>query len=65
MLNLKVERLKRSWSLTRLSGLTGIAASDLSAIERGLRPAFPGWRKRIARAFGLPERELFAKQLDI
>ena len=53
------ERLKRGWSLTHLSGLTGIASSDLSMVERGLRPAFPGWQRRLARAFHLPTGVLF------
>jgi transcriptional regulator with XRE-family HTH domain len=57
---LREERKKRGWSLTRLSGLTGIAATDLSMLERGLRSIFPGWRARIARAFGLPSSALFS-----
>jgi len=42
-----------------VSVLTGIASPDLSAIERLARPAFPGWRRRIAEAFGMPEDVLF------
>lgn len=42
-----------------MTQLTGIAAADLSMLERGLRPAFPGWQRRLARAFGLPAAELF------
>lgn len=60
MLRLRDERLRRGWSQTRLSALTGIASPDLSAIERGARPAFPGWRRRLALVFGIPEVELFA-----
>jgi hypothetical protein len=45
--------------LTKLTAETGIATADLSALERGLRPLFPGWRRRIARALELPEEELF------
>jgi len=56
---LRAERLRRGWSLTRVSGLTGIAAQDVSAVERGIRRAFPGWRRRLAAAFKLSERELF------
>jgi hypothetical protein len=61
MLQVRVERQRRGKSLTWLSGVTGIAACDLSQIERGLRPAFPGWRRRVARAFGLPADKLFAE----
>lgn len=60
LLRMREERLKRGWSLTRLSGKTGIAAGDLSAVERGLRVAFPGWRRRIARAFRMSARDLFS-----
>jgi transcriptional regulator with XRE-family HTH domain len=59
MLQLRIERQRRGWSLTRVSGLTGIAASDLSAVERETRIPFGGWRRRIAKAFGVPEHELF------
>ncbi|MFN2444490.1 MAG: helix-turn-helix domain-containing protein [Vicinamibacterales bacterium] len=58
---LRTERRRRGWSLTRLSVLTdGISPSDISQIERGRRCAFPGWRHRIAEAFGMPEEFLFA-----
>lgn len=60
---LRHERTRRRWSLTRLCALTGIAPSDLSLLERGLRPAFPGWRRRIAQAFDLPETALFPAEL--
>lgn len=59
MNQLRAERLRRGWSLVRVSALTGIAPGDLSMLERGLRPPFPGWRRRLARAFKLPEAELF------
>jgi transcriptional regulator with XRE-family HTH domain len=60
MLQLRTERLKRGWSLTRVTVLTGIAESDLSKIERGLVFAHPGWQRRLSRAFGLPSSVLFA-----
>jgi hypothetical protein len=53
------ERHNREWSLTKLTMLTGISSSDLSLLERGLRPAYPGWRRRLAAAFRLPEAALF------
>ena len=59
MLRLRDERLRRGWTQTRLSALTGIASPDLSAIERGARTAYPGWRRRLATVFGLPEEHLF------
>ncbi len=59
MLRIRGERQRRGWTLTHLSALTGIAESDLSQVERGLRPAFPGWQRRIARAFGQSVADLF------
>lgn len=38
---------------------TGIASADVSLMERGLKPAYPGWRRRLSKAFGIPEAELF------
>lgn len=59
MNHIREERLKRGWSLNRLSGLTGISTPDLSMLERGLRPPFPGWQRRLARVFRLSASELF------
>jgi transcriptional regulator with XRE-family HTH domain len=59
---IKTERLRRGWSQTRLSGLTGIAQSDISAVENGRRRAHAGWRRRLAAAFGVSEDELFQEQ---
>ncbi len=64
MLRLKVERLKRGWSQTHVSMRTGIAAADVSAVERGRRYSHPGWRRRLAAAFRLPEDVLFAEAPD-
>jgi transcriptional regulator with XRE-family HTH domain len=58
---LREERLRRGWTQVKVCTLTGIAPSDLSLIERGLRPAFPGWRRRIAEAFGVPPEQLFPR----
>ena len=60
MLQLRNERRRRGWSQTQVSALTGISSPDLSAIERGAKPAFPGWRRKLAEAFKLPEDQLFA-----
>jgi transcriptional regulator with XRE-family HTH domain len=54
------ERRRRGWTQTRLSAFTGIAQSDLSAIENGRRQPGVGWRKKLALVFGMPEAELFA-----
>jgi len=58
-MRLREERIRRGWSQTQVSMLTGISSPDLSAIERGVRPAFPAWRRRLALAFDMSEKELF------
>ena len=57
---IREERKRRGWTLTEVTTRTGIATADLSVLERGLRPAFPGWRQRLSAVFGLPEEELFS-----
>ena len=56
---LRAERLRRGWSMINVCMRTGISPSDLSLIERGHKPAYPGWRRRLSQAFGMPESELF------
>ncbi len=57
------ERMKRGLSINKLSQLTSIGASDLSMLERGQRPAYPGWRRRIARAFKMDSDFLFTDKV--
>jgi len=60
MLAMRKEREARGWSLADVSVKTGgIGPSILSEIERQRRYAYPGWRKRIAKAFGMSEEKLF------
>jgi hypothetical protein len=66
MLQMRIERQKRGWSLARLVVLTdGIDQAALSRIERGIWPCGPSWRRRIAKAFNMSEEELFVKVLDV
>ena len=64
MLQLRIERIRRGWSQTRVTMLTGISQSDISAIENGNRVALPGWRKRLATAFEMSEEQLFVVVSD-
>jgi transcriptional regulator with XRE-family HTH domain len=64
MYRLRKEREARGYSLLDLARFTGIHESDLSQLERGLRPAFPDWKKRLSRALKVPEEELFAEVSD-
>ena len=59
MTRLREERLHRGWTLTYLTQITGISTGDISQVEHGRRPAFPGWRRKLAKAFGLPVEDLF------
>jgi transcriptional regulator with XRE-family HTH domain len=64
MLRLREERRRRQWTQQRLSALTGIAQSDLSAFENERRQAGVGQRERIARVFGMTEAELFTPDVE-
>jgi transcriptional regulator with XRE-family HTH domain len=59
ILRLRLLRMLRGWSIKDVAEMTGIKGTDLSQLERGQKPAFPGWRKRLSQAFGLPEEALF------
>jgi transcriptional regulator with XRE-family HTH domain len=59
ILQLRRVRQRLGLSLTKLTVMTGISTADLSLLERGGRPPFPAWRRRIALALGTPEQELF------
>ena len=59
ILTIRSERKKRGWTLTEVTRRTGIATADLSALERGLRPPYPGWRRKLARVFRMAPQELF------
>ena len=60
--NLRKIRKERGLSQLRLSFLTGIAPSEISRIENEWQRAFPGWRKRFARALGTTEAEVFPEE---
>ena len=42
-----------------LAKVTNIAPSDISRIENRRLLAYPAWRRRIARALGVPEAEIW------
>ena len=60
MTKLKAVRQARGYSITQLTCMTGIATSDLSAVENSKRFPFKGWRKKISRVLQTPEREIFS-----
>lgn len=56
---LKEIRTKKGFSQLTLAKLTNIAPTDISRIENGWVRPYAGWRKRLARALGTTETELF------
>lgn len=57
--NLRKIRKERGLSQLRLAYMTGIPPNEISRIENEWLRAYPGWRKRLARALGTTESELF------
>jgi transcriptional regulator with XRE-family HTH domain len=60
-LKLREVRKERGLTLLDLASMTHISESDLSQVERGQRPAFPGWQRRISKALRVPAAELFGE----
>lgn len=52
-------RTQKNLSKQKLSLLTGISPSNIYNIESGKVFPYPGWRKRLAEALGVPEETLF------
>jgi transcriptional regulator with XRE-family HTH domain len=61
MRQIRLERLKRGWTLVEVAKRTGIAGPDLSRIETGQFPVYPSWRRRLVQVFQMPADVLFAE----
>ena len=59
MNRLKEIRKAKGLSQLRLAFITDIAPWDISRIENDWMKPYPGWRKRLSKALGTPEAELF------
>ncbi len=59
---LKEIQTKKGFSQLTLAKLTNIAPTDISRIENGWIRPYAGWRKRLARALGVSEKELFPEE---
>ena len=59
---LKETRKGKGFSQLTLAKLTNIAPGDISRIENGWLRPYAGWRKRLARALGVAEKELFPEE---
>ncbi len=57
MTKLRQLRLEKGLSQMRLAQTTGIHPSNLSRLERGVLPAYRGWKARLAAALGVPPEE--------
>ena len=64
MLKMRQIRDARGLSLAALCGLTGIGEATLSRIEREHIFPYPGWRRRISEALGVPEDEVFTTEVS-
>ena len=64
LLKLRKVRQGREWSLTDVTVKTGIPEPTLSALENGKLHPYPGYKRRIANAFKMPEDELFREVED-
>lgn len=66
MLRLRQERERRGLTQAKLAAMSGVAAQDISALERGWRKPFPTWKERLARALGLTgaDAEKLFEQVD-
>jgi len=53
------ERQRQGLSKTQAAIKAGIHPSTWGRIEAGTWAAYPGWRRRISQALGVPEGELF------
>jgi transcriptional regulator with XRE-family HTH domain len=57
--NLRVERVKKGISVTKLACQVGLSPSTLSEFERGIRRPWPRARADLSRVLGISVRELF------
>ena len=60
--DLKSELEKRVLTQHTLSRITGVHSSDISKLAAGKVPAYPSWRRSIAKALGMKEEELFGER---
>ncbi|MBI4332372.1 MAG: helix-turn-helix transcriptional regulator [Chloroflexi bacterium] len=59
---LKDARTAKGLSQLALARKARMAPSDVSRIENGWLHPYPDWRKRLAKALGVAEKELFPEE---
>jgi transcriptional regulator with XRE-family HTH domain len=62
MNQLREIRNQKKFSQLTLAKLTDIAPSDISRIENGWLRPYSGWRKKLAKALGVPEHQIFPEE---
>ena len=62
---LREVRNEKGLSQLRLAFMTDIAPWDISRIENGWIKPYPGWRKRLSKALGVSEIELFPPEESV
>ena len=58
MTRLRVERLKRGWSLQKMGSVAEVQGSEISKFERLILKPYPVQLERLARVLGIPGEEL-------
>jgi len=64
MFRLTEERQRRGLSQAAVSRLTGIHPAIISQLESGRVYPYPGWKRRLSEALGMPGDELFERVSD-
>lgn len=59
MNNLKSARKSKGLSQFELAKLSNVTPSDISRLENNKIYAYPGWRKRIAKALGVEVEQIW------
>ncbi len=61
--NLRKIRKQKGLSQLELGRKTKIASQIICNLENGKQYPYPGWRKRLAKALGVREREIFPSEV--
>jgi transcriptional regulator with XRE-family HTH domain len=61
---LRAIREGKGISQLKLSRITGIAPGTISNIENGKIVAYPGWKRRLSAALGVPEAVIFPEYAE-
>jgi transcriptional regulator with XRE-family HTH domain len=57
--NIKKYREEKNFTQLKLAALAEMSPSDLNQVENSKKHPFPKWRKKISKALGRSEKEVF------